>query len=180
MATFHRENVLSDALATPALRSCSVTSRRTSSASFRLSRRWRRVTRRKAQTSVFLERSVRDGTGFHASQEIARRIQADLGPRWPRNRTLPDAVVASLCEALWDEGVSPTRRIVQRCLPGWNEHAMGPGVVAWRIKKGLPQQGVRGPRAVPTNAVELAKIVSPAIRSEETLEDGTIVQHERE
>ena len=64
------------------------------------------------------------------SQEIAMRIHADLGPTWPRNRTLPDAVLAPLCEALWDEGVSPTRRIVQRCLPGWNEHAMGPGVVA--------------------------------------------------
>ncbi|HTR63561.1 MAG TPA: site-specific integrase [Candidatus Binataceae bacterium] len=99
------------------------------------------------------------------SQEIAMRIHADLGPTWPRNRTLPDAVLAPLCEALWDEGVSPTRRIVQRCLPGWNEHAMGPGVVAWRIKKGLPQQGVRGPRAVPTNAVELAKIVSLQIAS---------------
>lgn len=99
------------------------------------------------------------------SQEIATRIQADLGPTWPRNRTLPDTVLSPLCEALWQEGVIPTRRVVQRCLPGWNEHAMGPGVVAWRIQKGLPQQGVRGPRAVPTNATELAKIVSPAIAS---------------
>ena len=61
------------------------------------------------------------------SQEIARRIQADLGPTWPRNRTLPNNVLTPLCEALWEEGVIPNRRIVQRCLPGWNEHAMGPG-----------------------------------------------------
>ena len=97
------------------------------------------------------------------SQEIAKRIHADLGPTWPRNRTLPNDVLAPLCEALWQEGVIPNRRIVQHCLPGWNEHAMGPGVVAWRLKKGLPQQGIRGPRAVPTNLPELAKIVSPAI-----------------
>ena len=97
------------------------------------------------------------------SQEIANRIHADLGPTWPRNRTLPSDVLAPLCEALWQEGVIPNRRTVQHCLPGWNEHAMGPGVVAWRLKKGLPQQGIRGPRAVPTNLPELAKIVSPAI-----------------
>ena len=42
---------------------------------------------------------------------------------------------------------------------------MGPGVVAWRLQKGLPQQGVRGPRAVPTSLAELAKIVSPVIAS---------------
>src|SRR5260370_8945412 len=99
------------------------------------------------------------------SQEIASRIQADLGPTWPRNRTLPDAVVPPLCEALWDEGVSPTRRIVQRCLPGWNEHAMGPGVVAARIKKGLPQQAGDGPRAGPPTAVEVPKIVIPPVHT---------------
>jgi hypothetical protein len=99
------------------------------------------------------------------SQEIAGRIQADLGPLWSRDRILPADVVAPLCEALWQEGVIPTRRIIQRCLPGWNEHSLGPGVVAWRIQKGLPQQGIRGPRAVPTNLSELAKIVSPAVSS---------------
>ena len=61
--------------------------------------------------------------------------------------TKPDPstnVLTPLCEALWEEGVIPNRRIVQRCLPGWNEHALGPGVVAWRLQKGLPQQGVHG------------------------------------
>ena len=100
-----------------------------------------------------------------SSQEIAGRIQADLGPMWSRDRILPADVVAPLCEALWQEGVIPTRRIIQRFLPGWNEHSLGPGVVAWRIQKGLPQQGIRGPRAVPTNLSELAKIVSPAVSS---------------
>lgn len=97
------------------------------------------------------------------SQEVARRIEAELGPAWSRNREIPNAVLAPLCDALWEEGVIPNRRILQRCLPGWNDHAMGPGVVAWRIQKGMPQQGIRGPRTVPTNLAELAKIVSPAI-----------------
>jgi hypothetical protein len=99
------------------------------------------------------------------SQEIARRIEAELGPAWPRNREIPNAVLAPLCDALWEEGVIPNRRILQRHLPNWNDHAMGPGVVAWRVQKGLPQQGVRGPRTVPTNLTELARVVSPAIAS---------------
>jgi integrase len=98
------------------------------------------------------------------SEEAAARIQASLGPTWQRNRPIPDDVLAPLCEAMWQEGVSPNRRLVQRLLPGWNEHALGPGVVAWRKSKGLPQQGVRAARALPTSPAELAKIISPPIR----------------
>jgi hypothetical protein len=97
------------------------------------------------------------------SEEAAARIQASLGPTWQRNRPIPDDVLAPLCEAMWQEGVSPNRRLVQRWLPGWNEHALGPGVVAWRKLKGLPQQGVRALRALPTSPAELAKIISPPI-----------------
>ena len=107
-----------------------------------------------------------DGSVPMTSQEIARRIQADLGPTWPRNRTLPDDVLAPLCEALWEEGVSPESPDCSALL-AWLERARN-GYPAWSpgaYKKGLPQQGVRGPRAVPTNAAELAKIVSPAIAS---------------
>lgn len=95
--------------------------------------------------------------------EVATRIQANLGPAWQRNRPIPNDVLAPLCEAMWQEGISPNRRLVQRLLPNWNEHALSPGVVAWRKAKGLPQQGVRGLRAVPTSPAELAKIVSAPI-----------------
>ena len=61
------------------------------------------------------------------SEEIARRIQTDLGPMWQRNRAIPDDVLAPLCEALWQEGVRPNRRILQRHLPWCNEHALSPG-----------------------------------------------------
>ncbi|MCZ2074130.1 MAG: hypothetical protein LC130_03910, partial [Bryobacterales bacterium] len=96
------------------------------------------------------------------SREIASRILSKFGPVWPRNRALPADVLAPLCEPVAGS-VSPNRRIVQRCLPGWNEHAMGPGVVAWRKEKGLPQQGTRAARVAPTNLEELAKIISPVI-----------------
>jgi len=43
------------------------------------------------------------------SNDIAVRIPADLGPTWPRNRPLPREVVAEICEALWQEGISPNR-----------------------------------------------------------------------
>lgn len=99
------------------------------------------------------------------AQEVAGRILAEFGPVWPRNRVLPDGALAPLCEAIWQEGVNPTRRLLQRYLPNWNEHAMLPGLVAWRKQKGLSEGGVRAPRAVPTNLEELARIIDPAIAS---------------
>ena len=99
------------------------------------------------------------------SIDIALRIQADLGLTWPRNRSLPNEVVAEICEALWQEGISPNRRIVQQGMPVWNDHAFGTGIVAWRRKKGLPEQGTHVRCALPTNLRELAKIISPAMAS---------------
>jgi hypothetical protein len=99
------------------------------------------------------------------SIDIALRIQADLGLTWPRNRSLPNEVVAEICEALWQEGISPNRRIVQQRMPVWNDHAFGTGIVAWRRKKGLPEQGTHVHCALPTNLRELAKIISPAMAS---------------
>lgn len=97
------------------------------------------------------------------SADIAFRIQADLGPTWPRNRPLPNDVVAEICEALWEEGVNPNRPIVQQRMPVWNDHAFGPGIVAWRKRKGLSEQGTRVGYALPTDLSELAKVINPAI-----------------
>jgi hypothetical protein len=72
-------------------------------------------------------------------------------------------LLAPLCEALWQEGINPNRRLVQQRLPAVNDHAVGPAVVAWRKAKGLPEQGIRVPHALPSNLEELAKIISPAI-----------------
>jgi len=57
--------------------------------------------------------------------------------------------VAEICEALWQEGISPNRRIVQQRMPIWNDHAFGPGIVAWRKEKGLPEQGIQVRYALP-------------------------------
>lgn len=95
--------------------------------------------------------------------EAAAQIEAQLGPMWPRDRSVPKEILAPLCEALWQEGINPNRRIVQQRLPSVNDHAVGPGLVAWRKQKGLPELGVRASRALPTNLSELAKIVSSPI-----------------
>jgi integrase len=95
--------------------------------------------------------------------EAAAQIEAQLGPMWPRDRPVPKEMLFPLCEVLWQEGINPNRRIVQQHLPAVNDHAVGPGLVAWRKQKGLPELGVRASRALPTNPPELAKIVSPAI-----------------
>ena len=97
------------------------------------------------------------------SQEAAAHIEAQLGPLWPRDRTVPRELMVPLCEALWQEGINPNRRLVQKLVPIVNDHAVGPGLVAWRKEKGLPQQGVCLPYALPTNPQELAKIVSKPI-----------------
>jgi hypothetical protein len=97
------------------------------------------------------------------SQEAAQRVQAELGPLWPRDRPVPKELLAPLCEALWQEGINPNRRIVQQRLPVVNDHAVGPGVVAWRKAKGLPEQGIQSPHPLPTNLQELAKIISSPI-----------------
>lgn len=97
------------------------------------------------------------------SEQAAERIQAELGPMWPRDQPVPKEMLAPLCEALWQEGINPNRRIVQQRMPTVNEHAVGPGLVAWRKEKGLPEQGVQLPYALPTNLPELAKIISKPI-----------------
>jgi hypothetical protein len=97
------------------------------------------------------------------SQEAAERVQAELGPLWPRDRPVPRELLALLCEALWQEGINPNRRIVQQRLLVVNDHAVGPGVVAWRKAKGLPEQGIHSPHPLPTNLQELAKIISSPI-----------------
>lgn len=97
------------------------------------------------------------------SGEAAKRIQAELGPLWPRDRPVPPALLAPLCEALWQEGINPNRRIVQQRLPAVNDHAVGPGVVTWRKAKGLPEQGIHSPHPLPTNLQELASIISSPI-----------------
>lgn len=48
------------------------------------------------------------------SQEAAERVQAELGPLWPRDRPVRKELLVLLCEALWQEGINPNRRIVQR------------------------------------------------------------------
>ena len=90
-------------------------------------------------------------------------LPPDFAALDPRNRPLPNEAVAEICEALWQEGINPNRRIVQQRMPVWNDHAFGPGIVAWRKQKGLSEQGTRVGYALPTNLSELAKIISPAI-----------------
>lgn len=62
------------------------------------------------------------------SGEAAAQIEAQLGPMWPRDRPVPKEMLAPLCEALWQEGINPNRRIVQQHLPAVNDHAVGPCV----------------------------------------------------
>src|SRR5260370_7905827 len=94
------------------------------------------------------------------TDEAAAQIQAQLGPMWPRDRSVPREILAPLCEALWQEGINPNRRLVQQRLPIVNDHAVGTGLVAWRKQKGLPELGVPVSPALPTNFPHPAKIIT--------------------
>jgi integrase len=97
------------------------------------------------------------------SEQIAARIQSELGPDWPRIKPISIDVLAPLCEALWDEGKLPTRSILKRCLPAMGMQALAPAGAEWRRQKGLSQMG-RGARAsVATNPQDVAKVVSPSV-----------------
>lgn len=97
------------------------------------------------------------------TEEIAARIQSELGPDWPRIKPIPLDVLAPLCEALWHEGKLPTRSILKQCLPAMSMQALAPAGGEWRKEKGLSQMG-RGTRApVATGLQDVASVVNPSI-----------------
>jgi hypothetical protein len=69
------------------------------------------------------------------TEEIAARIQSELGPDWPRIKPIPLGVLAPLCEALWDEGKLPTRSILKQYLPAMSVQALAPAGGEWRKQK---------------------------------------------
>jgi len=97
------------------------------------------------------------------TEEIAARIQSELGPDWPRIKPIPLGVLAPLCEALWDEGKLPTRSILKQCLPAMSMQALAPAGGEWRKEKGLSQMG-RGARgSVATGLPDVARVVNLSI-----------------
>src|SRR5579864_2151436 len=97
------------------------------------------------------------------TEEIAARIQSELGPDWPRIKPIPLGVLSPLCDALWDEGKLPTRSILKQCLPAMSMQALAPAGGEWRKEKGLSQMG-RGTRApVAIELQDVARVVSPSI-----------------
>jgi len=96
-------------------------------------------------------------------EEIAARIQSELGPHWPRIKPIPLGVLTPLCDALWDEGKLPTRSILKQCLPAMSMQALSPAGGEWRKEKGLSQMG-RGTRdSVATELQDVTRVVNPSI-----------------
>jgi hypothetical protein len=76
-------------------------------------------------------------------EEIAARIQSELGPHWPRIKPIPLGVLTPLCDALWDEGKLPTRSILKQCLPAMSMQALAPAGGEWRKEKRTLPDGAR-------------------------------------
>jgi hypothetical protein len=96
-------------------------------------------------------------------EEIAARIQSELGPHWPRIKPIPLGVLTPLCDALWDEGKLPTRSILKQCLPAMSMQALSPAGGEWRKERGLSQMG-RGTRdSVATELQDVTRVVNPSI-----------------
>jgi len=97
------------------------------------------------------------------AEEIAARIQTELGSDWPRIKPIPDSVLTPLCEALWEDGVLPTRSVLKRWLPTLSLQALAPAGAAWRKEKGLSQMGRSNGAHLTTGMNDVAKVVSPPI-----------------
>lgn len=97
------------------------------------------------------------------TEEIAARIQSELGSNWPRIKPIPVGVLAPLCEALWEQGKLPTRSVLKQYLPAMSMQALAPAGGEWRKEKGLSQmgRGARGP--VATELLDVARVVSHSI-----------------
>ena len=74
-------------------------------------------------------------------EEIAARIQSELGPHWPRIKPIPLSVLTPLCDALWDEGKLPTRSILKQCLPAMSMQALSPRGANGARREDLSQMG---------------------------------------
>lgn len=96
-------------------------------------------------------------------RDAVRQMEAQLPSPWPKCKSVPDALMARMCNDLWAEGINPRTNEIAGYLQRVNVTAIGPGLTAWRRTKGLPEVGMRSIRALPQNLQELARIIAPEI-----------------
>jgi len=96
------------------------------------------------------------------SQEAATHLLAEIGPEWPRCKSIPTELIVALCEAVWREGGRPTiARLASRL--GLSVRAVRLGVMAWHRRVDTSPFDLQTPASQQQNLDYLIRNVSPAI-----------------
>lgn len=96
-------------------------------------------------------------------KDAVQEMEAQLPSPWPKCKSVPDEIMARMCDNLWAEGINPRTTEMAGYLRRVNVTAIGPGLTTWRRTKGLPEVGMRSTCALPQNLEELSAIVAPGI-----------------
>ncbi len=94
------------------------------------------------------------------SQKVLRRIKAKLGSDWPTCKPVPNEMIAELCDAIWEEGGSPTGARLLKLLH-LNQRAVFPGIKAWRQQVDLSPDDLQTEVGLLKNKAYLDRLVSP-------------------
>lgn len=70
-------------------------------------------------------------------EEALAPIRSLTANAWVKSRPVPDNLIASLCDALWDAGEYSQIKLIRKHLPHLHERAITGGFNAWRRNKGL-------------------------------------------
>lgn len=89
-------------------------------------------------------------------------LKAKVPSGWPKATPLPPDIVAEFCDLLWKHGIQPSSIELSKWA-NFTPLMVRTGLKAWRLAKGLPEQGFRGDKALPTNLEELSRIIAPEI-----------------
>lgn len=94
------------------------------------------------------------------SQKVLKRIKAKLGSDWPTCKPVPNEMIAELCDAIWEEGGSPTGARLLKLLH-LNQRAVLPGINAWRRQVDLSPDDLQTDVGLLKNKAYLDRLVSP-------------------
>jgi hypothetical protein len=82
---------------------------------------------------------------------------------WSKSKSIPDDLIAALCDAIWDAGQHPRIKTIRQYLPNVHELSITKGFHAWRRAKGLHVHYPRWANPNIGGAAVLARVVSPEI-----------------
>lgn len=94
--------------------------------------------------------------------KVVERVLTALGDGWPRSKEVPHEMIAKVCDAMWNEGITPNTRIMSNYL-ALNPRAFRLGVLAWRRSKGFSTVGYKYEPELAISLDTLKERLSPEV-----------------